>query len=121
MFQQSYLLQIILTFDISIIRPEKEGLWIRIRMDLHSFSLLDSSPDPGGKKSCFVTTTRLSFFACQKDAAGAGAALKKAAPALVSGQRKISSGSTLKVAAPGGSGSRLHITGTAFELSFLSF
>ena len=32
-------------------------------------------------KSCFVTTTRLSFFACQKDAAGAAAALKKAAPA----------------------------------------
>ena len=52
-------------------------------------------------KSCFVTTTRHSFFACQKDAAGAGTALKKAAPA----NKKIASGSTLKVAAPGGSSS----------------
>ena len=49
----------------------------------------------------FVTRTRLSFFACQKDAAGAGTALKKAAPA----NKKIASGSTLKVAAPGGSSS----------------
>ena len=41
-------------------------------------------------KSCFVTKTRLSFFACQKDAAGAGADLEKAAPApaLGSGQKK---------------------------------
>ena len=36
------------------------------------------------------------FFACQKDAAGAEAALKKAASA----NKKIGSGSTLKVAAP---------------------
>ena len=34
----------------------------------------------------FCNNTRLSFFACQKDAAGA--ALKKAAPALGSGQIK---------------------------------
>ena len=34
----------------------------------------------------FCHNTRLSFFACQKDAAGA--ALKKAAPALGSGQHK---------------------------------
>ena len=40
------------------------------------------------------TTTRLSVFACQKDAAGA--ALKKGG----SGQQKIGSGSTLKGAAP---------------------
>ena len=38
--------------------------------------------------SCFVTTAKLSFFACQKDASGAGAALKNAAPALGSGQQK---------------------------------
>ena len=37
-------------------------------------------------KSCLVTTKSLSFFACQKDAAGA--ALKKTAPALGSGQQK---------------------------------
>ena len=36
----------------------------------------------------FYNNTRLSFFACQKDAAGAGTALKKAAPALDSGQQK---------------------------------
>ena len=54
----------------------------------------------------FCHNTRLSFFACQKDAAGA--ALKKAASALGSGQqKKIGSGSTLKVAAPGGSGSAI--------------
>ena len=34
----------------------------------------------------FVTTTRLPFFACQKDAAGT--ALKRAAPALGPGQQK---------------------------------
>ena len=48
----------------------------------------------------FCNNIRLSFFACQKDAAGAGASLKKAAPA----KQKFGSGSTLKVAAPGGSG-----------------
>ena len=42
--------------------------------------------------------TRLSFFACQKDAAGAE--LKKEAPVFGSGQIKIGSGSSLKVAAP---------------------
>ena len=52
----------------------------------------------------FCHNTRLSFFACQKDAAGA--TLKKAAQALVSGQQqKIGSGSTLKVVALGASGS----------------
>ena len=39
-------------------------------------------------KSCFVTKTRLSFFACQKDAAGAEAAFFKAASA----NKKIGSG-----------------------------
>ena len=43
----------------------------------------------------FDTRTRLSFFACQKDAAGSGLTNAAQAPAL---------GSTLKVAAPGGSG-----------------
>ena len=41
----------------------------------------------------FCNNTRLSFFACPKDAAGARATLKKAAPAL-------GSGSTLEVATP---------------------
>ena len=41
----------------------------------------------------------LFFIACQKDAAGAD--LKKVAPANI----KVGSDSTLKVAAPGGSGS----------------
>ena len=47
-------------------------------------------------ESHFVTRTRLSFFACQKDAAGA--AFKKASPAPAN--KKIGSSSTLKVAAP---------------------
>ena len=47
----------------------------------------------------FDTRTRLFFFACLKDAAGA--ALKNAAPT----KKKIGSGAALKVAAPGGSGS----------------
>ena len=53
----------------------------------------------------FDTRTRLFFFACLKDAAGA--ALKNAAPAPGSDQKKIGSGSgaALKVATPGGSGS----------------
>ena len=53
----------------------------------------------------FDTRTRLFFFACLKDAAGA--ALKNAASAPGSDQKKIGSGSgaALKVAAPGGSGS----------------
>ena len=53
----------------------------------------------------FDTITRLLFFACLKDAAGA--ALKNAAPAPGSDQQKIgsSSGAALKVAAPGSSGS----------------
>ena len=51
----------------------------------------------------FDTRTRLFSFACLKDAAeaGAGSALKNAAP----DQKKIGSGAALKVAAPGGSGS----------------
>ena len=36
----------------------------------------------------FCNNTRLFFFACQKDAAGARPALKKAAPSLGSGQIK---------------------------------
>ena len=44
----------------------------------------------------FDTRTRLFFFACQKDAAGA--ALKRRRR-----EKKISSGSILKVAAPSGS------------------
>ena len=51
----------------------------------------------------FDTRTRLFSFACLKDAAGA--ALKKAAPAPGSDQKKIASGAGLKVAAPCGSGS----------------
>ena len=46
----------------------------------------------------FDTRTRLLFFACLKDAAGA--ALKNAAPAPGSDQKKIGSGAALKVAAP---------------------
>ena len=56
----------------------------------------------------FDTRTRLFFFACLKDAAGAGAALKSAAQALAPTSKKIGSGSgaALKVAAPApGSGS----------------
>ena len=48
----------------------------------------------------FDTRTRLFFFACLRDAAGA--ALKNAAPAPT--KKKIGSGSALKVAAPGGYG-----------------
>ena len=44
------------------------------------------------------TITRLSCFAYQKNTAGV--ALKKAAPALCSGQQKIGACFTLKVAAP---------------------
>ena len=47
-----------------------------------------------------VTRTRLSSLACQKDAAGAERRLRLLGPAI----KKIGSGSTLKVAAPGGSG-----------------
>ena len=46
----------------------------------------------------FDTRTRLFFFACLKDATGAGAALKCAAPAPTS--KKISSRAALEVAAP---------------------
>ena len=62
----------------------------------------------------FDTRTRLFFFACLKDAAGA--ALKNAAPAPGSDQKKIGSGSgaALKVAAPGGSGSAT-LVGIAVE------
>ena len=42
----------------------------------------------------FDTRTRLFFFACLKDAAGAGATLKSAAPAPTS--KKIGSGSRLR-------------------------
>ena len=51
----------------------------------------------------FCHNNKAFLFACKKDAVGA--ALKKVAPALGSGQQKIGSGSTLKVAATGGSGS----------------
>ena len=46
----------------------------------------------------FDTRTRLLFFACLKDAAGA--ALKNAAPAPGSDLQKFGSGAALKVAAP---------------------
>ena len=48
----------------------------------------------------FDTRTRL-FFACLKDAAGA--ALKNAAPAPSSNQKKIGFGAALNVTVPGGS------------------
>ena len=45
--------------------------------------------DPGGSGSIpYHTRTKLFFFACLKDAAGAGAALKNAAPAPGSDQKK---------------------------------
>ena len=43
----------------------------------------------------FDTRTRLLFFACRKDAAGAGATLKSAAPT----SKKIGSGSRLRYTA----------------------
>ena len=52
----------------------------------------------------FSTRPRLSFFACQKSAAGAG-------------QQKIRSGSTLKVSAPGGSSSATLLKCVNFFLS----
>ena len=52
-----------------------------------------------------MTTPRLSFFACQKDVAGAVFFKAAPSPVLGSGHKKIGSSSTLKVAAPGGSGS----------------
>ena len=60
------------------------------------WKFIGDSPSAGvrtsvGAEVMFCNNTRLTFFACQKDAAGA--ALKKAATAL-------GSGSTLKVAAP---------------------
>ena len=51
----------------------------------------------------FCHNNKAFLFSCQKDAAGA--ALKKAGPALGSGQKKIGYGSTLKLSAPGGNGS----------------
>ena len=59
--------------------------FIRIRIQGKDTDSTDPDPQHCSGKSCFVTT-RLSFFACQKDAAGA--ALKKAAPALGSSQQK---------------------------------
>ena len=55
----------------------------------------------------FDKRSRLLSFACLKYAAGAGAALKSAAPAYGSDKKKIccGSGAALTVAAPGGSGS----------------
>ena len=65
----------------------------------------------------FDTRTRLFFFACLKDAAGA--ALKKAALSPGSEQKKIGfgSGAALKVAAPGGSGSATLMIIIAQQLS----
>ena len=59
----------------------------------------------------FCHNTRLSFFACQKDAAGA--ALKKRLRLSAPANKKIGSGSTLKVAASGGSSSTLKVAAPA--------
>ena len=60
----------------------------------------------------FCNNTRLSFFHCQKDAAGAEAALKKAAPALVSGQQK----KQLQLHPKSGGSSRLRLRNTELNL-----
>ena len=62
----------------------------------------------------FDTRTRLFFFACPKDAAGAGASLKKATPALT--KNKIGSGAALKVAVPGDSGSSTLVYSSFFQI-----
>ena len=64
----------------------------------------------------FCHNNKAFLFAWLKDAAGA--ALKKVAPALGSGQQKIGSGSTLKVAATGGSGSARLALGRFVRASF---
>ena len=65
-------------------------------------------------KSCFVTTTRLSFLACQKDAAAA--VLKKVAPALGYGQQKYRL--RLRLHPKSGGSRRLRLCNTALP-SFL--
>ena len=52
----------------------------------------------------FFHNTRLSFFACQKDAVGAALKRRHRLRLSTPANKKIGSGSTLKVAAPGGSG-----------------
>ena len=64
----------------------------------------------------FDTRTRLFFFACLKDAAGA--AFKNAAPAPGSDQKKVGSGAALKVAAPGGSATLLRILDVVLSGTF---
>ena len=83
------------------------GSCLSLRTSVAEPPLFWAAPASEVLKSCFVTTTRLSFVAFQKDAAGA--ALKKAAPALGFGQQK----NRLRLHPKSGGPRRLRLRNTA--------
>ena len=93
----------------------------RLRRHKRTFFILSSlkvneqckSYDHKVLRSCFVTI-RLSFSVCQKDAAGAGATLNKAAPALGFGQQKY----RFRLHPISGGSRRLRLRNTAFMPSW---